>query len=288
MVSQHIVTQEFNQRVVDEHYPVTGVDGRSGAAARLLLLELGCETCLIDVYLVLGCDQPREVNRKAVGIVKFENNFPGNGRTIINRQVVAGCNLTFSRVFHDIIHPPQAFFHRPEESLFFFFHHSSDEFDLLMQFGKNMVELVGQDGHQLEQQRLFVIQIGIIIAHGASQDTADDVARLGIRWQLAVGDRKGDRTNMIGDDAESDVLSAVSCRISLFHQLFHDSDGAGEEIGIVVGMFPLQHPDQPLETHTGIHVFGGQWLEAAVFKASKLYKHVVPYLDNLGMVFIYE
>src|SRR5690606_38719369 len=59
-----------------------------------------------------------------------------------------------------------------------------------------------------------------------------------------------------------------------------------EHVRIVIGTINLAYTYQPLEAHTGIHVFGGKRFERTIFLAVKLHEHQVPYLNNLGVISI--
>ena len=51
-------------------------------------------------------------------------------------------------------------------------------------------ELLCQYRYQLKQQRLFIIQIGIIIANSPAQDSADHITCIRIGWQLSISNGK--------------------------------------------------------------------------------------------------
>ena len=59
-----------------------------------------------------------------------------------------------------------------------------------------------------------------------------------------------------------------------------------EDVGIVVGVFTLQHAYQTLKAHTGVDDIHRQRLQRAVGLAVELHEHDVPYLDNLRVVFV--
>ena len=76
--------------------------------------------------------------------------------------------------------------------------------------------------------------------------------------------------------------------IAVFAYNFNGTGQWGEKIGIVVGLYPLQHHAEAFKAHPGVHVALGQWFERASGLAVELNKDQVPDLHHLGVVFIYQ
>ena len=92
---------------------------------------------------------------------------------------------------------------------------------------------------------------------------------------------------MICYDPNGYVLLAVS---TIFHFSVkgNEFNKRHENIRIVVGSLSLDGHTQPLETHSGIHVFVGQWLQCSGSEAIELNEHKVPDFNDLGMVAVDE
>ena len=138
------------------------------------------------------------------------------------------------------------------------------------------------------QQRFFSAKPGISVTDGSSQNSADNIAGSVIGWKLPVSNGKGDGTNMIGDHPERDIGAGITGLVTVAGQLFRAADGACKQVGIVVGIFLLQYPDKPFQSHTGIYVFGRQGLKPAIGQPVELNKYVVPDFNHLGVVLVYQ
>ena len=80
---------------------------------------------------------------------------------------------------------------------------------------------------------------------------------------------------MVGDDAVGhDVLLYLG--IGVAHHLLHALDDGSKQVGLVVGVHVLEHSDQPLESSTGVHVFGRQRVQGAIGVLVVLDEHQVP------------
>ena len=99
---------------------------------------------------------------------------------------------------------------------------------------------------QLVNKRLFLVQESVGIAHGTAQDTADNVACFCIARQLAVGNREGNGTHVVGNNAHCNVYLLLfglcfsvlarwrSEAVLLSAQAFYLLNGRLEDVGVVV------------------------------------------------------
>src|SRR5690606_5519731 len=159
---------------------------------------------------------------------------------------------------------------------------------LLNKFRKNLVELSRQKRYQTKQKCLFEIKVGIVIAHGPPQNASDYIARTCIGRQLAICNGKSYRADMVGQNTESNGSLAIASIIFFIGDSFDFQNSPGEYIGIVVTAFILEHAHQPFKAQSGVDMFGREALERTVFQAIELHEHVVPYLNYLRMVGIYQ
>ena len=74
--------------------------------------------------------------------------------------------------------------------------------------------------------------------------------------------------------------------VFLAREEFYLLDDGLEDVGIVVGVFALQHTHEALKSHTGIDDVHGQRFELAISLAVELHEHNVPNLDYLRIVLV--
>ena len=71
-------------------------------------------------------------------------------------------------------------------------------------FGKYVAHRVGEHVHEFVEER-FVETERTTVAHRATQDAAQDVTAPVVARLNAIGNRKAQRADVVGDDAEGDV-----------------------------------------------------------------------------------
>ena len=77
-------------------------------------------------------------------------------------------------------------------------------------FGKDVAHHVGEHVHEFVEER-FVEAERAAVAHGAAQDAAQDVVAVGVAGLDAVGNRKAQRADVVGNDTESNVERDLLC-----------------------------------------------------------------------------
>ena len=142
-----------------------------------------------------------------------------------------------------------------------------------------MTHLVGQTCNQLADCRLREAQICVAVTYSTAQDSADNVASLGICGQLTIGNRERNSTQVVGNNAHSNI-SLLILAVSLASHSGDAGDCRLEYVGVVVRLLALQSHTQTLEAHTRINVLCGQRLQLAIGLAVELHEHKVPDLDN--------
>ena len=71
-------------------------------------------------------------------------------------------------------------------------------------FGEDVAHRVGEHVHEFVEER-FVEAERAAVAHGAAQDAAQNVVAVVVAGLDAVGNRKAQRADVVGNDAEGDV-----------------------------------------------------------------------------------
>src|SRR5690606_24835781 len=125
------------------------------------------------------------------------------------------------------------------------------------------------------------------ITHSAAQDTTDHITSFVIGWQLTVSNRKGNGTDVVRYDANSNVslLILPISYTSFFGQVL---DHRLENVRVVVRALSLNSHAQTLEAHTGIYVLRREFYERAIRQAVELHEYVVPDLYNLWVIVVHQ
>jgi len=112
------------------------------------------------------------------------------------------------------------------------------------------------------------------VTDGAPNDAAQDVTASLVAGDHAVGDEEGAGADMVGQHLEA---RAVHVGIRSFAR--GGRDQRLEQVDLVVGMDPLQHRRNALETHPGVDRGLGQRMHDAGLVAVELHEDVVPDFD---------
>ena len=235
----------------------------SGVAGTFfLLLHLHVELLHVHGVSVFAADEFGEVERETVGVEQSEGLCAVELGQLVCLQLV-----------HGSVEQVDAVGECAQEGVFLFLHHAADELLLGLQLGEGVAHLLHQYGQQLVEKCLFLVEERVGVAHSTAQNAADDVAGLSVGRQLAVGDGERHSTQVVGTDAHGDVdvllLLALCPLLLLFLKggvfetgdlLLHLDDGL-EDVGVVVGVFALQHAHEALEAHTGVDDVHGELLQ---------------------------
>ena len=211
----------------EQLHPVVGVDGGSVARTLLLGLQLLFEGGEVHADALFAGDQLREVDRETERIVEFEG-------VLARNKLLA---FAFGSGDH-AVQQVDARGERAQERGLLLLDHFFDQSLLGLQLGELAAHLPDQSGNQAAERRLGEAEVGVAVAHGAAQDAADDIARLDVRRQLAVGDREGDGAQVVGDHAHGHVGLPVLA-VFLARHLRDAADRGLENVGVVVRLLAL-------------------------------------------------
>ena len=69
------------------------------------------------------------------------------------------------------------------------------------EFGECIAEVLDDDGNEVGEEAGFGVEFLAAEAHGAAEDSAEDVAAAFVGGCCAVRDSEGERADVVGDDA---------------------------------------------------------------------------------------
>ena len=274
LLGQRIVTRENALLDGDQLHPVVGVDGGGVARTLLLGLQLLFEGGKVHADTLFAGNQFREVDRESERVVQLEGVLTGN-------QLAA----LLPGALDDSVQQVDTRGQRPQERRFLLLDHLLDQSLLRFQFGELSAHLPDQSGDQFAERRLGEPKVGVAVTHGAAQDAANDISGLDVRRQLAVGNRKGDGTQVVGDHAHGHVGFQVLA-VFLARHRGDTADRGLENIGVVIRFLALQDHAQALEAHARIDIACRKLLQRTVGLAVELHENEVPDLDHLRMAHI--
>ena len=234
---------------------------------------------LVNAQTVFAGNQGRQIHRKTVRVIEFKDHAAADFLPVGNR----GSRFPFG---NDLIQAAQAVFQRPQKRVFLLANHFCHKLLLRFQFRENILELVGQHGHQPAHERLPETQIRVAVAHRPPQNPADDVAGFGVGGQLSVGNGETHGADMVGNDAHGNVNRLVLA-VGLASHLPQLLDQRLENIGVVIGLLALYRHAEAFKTHARIHVFFRQLHQTSVGAAFKLHEHVVPDFHHQRVVVVH-
>ena len=152
-----------------------------------------------------------------------------------------------------------------------------DEVGALADLGVGVAHGLDDDLRHIGQERLIEAQ-QLAIAGRSPQHQPQDVVAPLVARQNAVADQEGDRARVVGDDAVGGDLS-IALRVGVIQQKLDALHDRAEEVGVVIGARALDHGNQPLESHAGVHAGRGQQGTRAVRRLVVLHEHQVPHFQ---------
>ncbi len=185
-----------------------------------------------------------------------------------------------------------------EKAVLFFLDDACNQFALNRQLRVGDAHFLNQNVDEPVQECFLLPEEGVAIAHGAAQDTADDVAGFGVAWQLSIGNRESHGTQMVSHNAHGDVdfllfgrafsLFTAGCGepIRVARQPLYFLDDGLEDIGVVVGMFLLEDADQALEAQTGVDDVHAELLQRTIAAPVVLHEDEIPDFNDLWVVLV--
>ena len=234
-----------------------------GAGALLLLLHLCVEAVLVDLQTLLGGDLLGQIQREAEGIVQLEH--------VQAAQQLLVCLLqTVDHVVQDV----HAGIDGAGKVCFLGADDLLDIGVMLAQFGVSGLAGLDDSLHQIHEEGVVDAQHPAV-AGSAAQQTAQHIAAALVGGQDAVRHHKGAAADMVGDDADGNIVLGVllvGLACNVLHMMQHALHGIHlEQVAHV-----LHHAGQTLQAHAGINVGACQTLVVALAVGVELAEHEVP------------
>ena len=132
-------------------------------------------------------------------------------------------------------------------------------------------------GHLREERSVEPEQPAV--AQGAAHDAAQHVAAALVGRHHAVGNGERRGPGVVGNDPKGNV-SFRGVAVPRGRQPFGEPDDVAQQVGIVVARHVLQHRDDALQAHPGVHVGCGQRVERPVGVAVVLDEDQIPEFDE--------
>ena len=106
---------------------------------------------------------------------------------------------------HSAVEQVDALVECAEERVFLFLHHAAYEFTLCHEFRISASHLAYEYRQELVDERLFLSEERVSVAHCTAQYASDYVSSLCVAWQLSVGNGERYCTQVVGHYAHSHV-----------------------------------------------------------------------------------
>mmetsp|Transcript_9357 Transcript_9357/g.15007 ORF Transcript_9357/g.15007 Transcript_9357/m.15007 type:complete len:626 (+) Transcript_9357:1284-3161(+) len=244
----------------------------------LFFLHFGFKAVLIDGHAFFFGHEFGQINRESHGSVQKVSFCTGEDLVVADRL---GHFIEFL----------QSLVQSSREGFFLVSNNFGDKVLFLLDFGEVSSHDFDQLGHQLAEKSQGSLKILTTVSDGTTQDTSQDVSSSIVGRQGAVGNGKGQRTNVIGNDTVRHILVAdifgtqsAGVRLWVAGQLLDFFKERHEDIGIVVGIDTLQDASKTFETHTGIDVLGGERSKRSIGLTIELNENVVPDFNDIWQI----
>ena len=256
--------------------PVASLNGRRIACAVLLGRHLLVKLGGIGLKAILTEDELGEVEREAVSVIEFEGHLAAYLRL-----------ASLLGVGDDAIEHVDARGEGLKEALLLLFDDLSDKLLLRLQLGIGAAHGLDEGRDEFVESSLLAAEERVVVTNGTAENATDDVARLVIAWQLAIGDGESDGADVVGHDTHGDVCLLGS---TIFDAAYLGNlvEQRSEDVSVVVGSLVLHGADEALEAHACVHVVVGQRLKLAIGLAVILHEDEVPNLNDLWVVLVDE
>ena len=207
----------------------------------------------------------REVERESEGVVQAEG-------------VVAGDDAASARVVQHFAKQARSLLERAGELLGLGTDDILNRRALGCDLGIGVAVAVGHHLHQAHEARGLKAQIGTL-AHGATDDAAQDVIAALVARTHAVGGEEGHGTAVVGQHAHGAVDTRVGV-VGAARHLLGPPDERPEAVGLEHRRLVLQDRREALEAGAGVDVLGRKGGERAVLRPVVLHEHEVPELKK--------
>ena len=234
-----------------------------GAGALTLLGHFHMEGCFVHAHASLGGDLAGQVEGEAEGIVQLEHLSAGQNLLV---DVLEAAHHTVQDVQTGVDGATKAQLLGADDLL--------DVAFMLAQLG--VTGLAGLDDgiDQLGQEGAVDAQ-HTTVAGGAAQQAAHNVAATLVGGQNAVGCHKHGGADVVGDDADGDIVLVVLAVFFAGDALNMVQNG-GDGVHLKQVAYALHNARQTLQTHTGVDVGLGKQLIVTLAVGVELAEHEVP------------
>ena len=234
-----------------------------------LALHGDVEACLVHADLAGAQGFLRQVERKAVGVVKFEGD-------------VAGQVLPFAQVARFLVEDGQTARESHAEARFLELQRFLDQSLGAGELGISGAHFAHQRGDQAPHQRVARAE-HLRMPHRAAHDPAQDIAAAFIGRQHAVGDQKGGGAQMIGDDAVACPHRAVRIDAG---GVGDGADQGAEQVDLEIGVHALHQGRDALQPHAGVDRRPGQGDALSGRDLLELHEDEVPEFEEAVAVLV--
>ena len=237
-----------------------------GPCPLALLLHEGVEALGIGAHARLAQHVLREVERETVGVVELEG----------VRAREHGPALGFELV-HELAEDAHAAVYRAGEALLLGAYNLRDEALLVHKVGVGRAVLVYDGLADLIEEGLVHAE-ELAVPRGPSEQPSEDIAAALVRGQHAVAYHKGRRPDVVGDDAQGNVVPVALAvvRAGELRDLVGDVHNG---IDIEEAVHALADAGEALEAHAGVDILLRELGVVALAVGVELGKDVVPDLD---------
>ena len=264
-----VIAQKFGRplrlRQIEPDRGILGFARAGPAGARLgfLFLHRGVEAFDIHGAALFAQRVLRQVQRKAIGIIKPERGLSGKRATFgqPRQLVVQKLQAPVQRLLEPGFFQPQRFL---------------DQRLGARQFGIGRPHLPHQGGHQLVHHHILRAQL-MGMAHRAAHDPAQHIAAPFVGRHHPIGDQERGRPQVVGNHAVMHLAGTVGIRAGGMRA---GLDQAAHQVGVVIVMLALQQRADPLQPHAGVDRRLGQAGARAIGELLELHEHQVPDLDE--------
>ena len=250
--------------------------GRGLAPARLhelapllgphaLLLHRAFEALAVHGDPALGSDLLGQLDREAVGVVEREG-------------ILAGERLR--PALEQRLEPREPGLEGPDEPALLLVQHVQHALAVLGQLAIVAAEDGdGALGHRRQERVVDAEPLTRPPArHRAAQQSPQHVARALVAGQRPLGDREGERADMVRDDAG--VAHGGHARRPALRLAQHLVHQRSEDVGLEDGALPLQDEREALEPHAGVDAWARQRLQRPIRLGIELREDQVPELHE--------
>ncbi len=241
-------------------------EARHGAGLGALPLHLALEPVHIEGHAPVTHHVAHDVHREPVSVVELEDRSP--------RHLGPASGLELSE---GLVQELQARVERVQKAHFLVADDVGNERVGFGQLGIGRLHDAEHDLGRVVQEGLGEADVAAV-PDGPAHDAPQHVAAALVRGQDAVADQEDRRAAVVRDDLHGDVGSRRPAEADA-GQLLGARDDRADQVGVVVGVHPLDHRNDPLQPHAGVDARLGKPRHRTRGVAVELHEHEVPDLE---------